>query len=74
METLHAANAAVSEMIYDSTKLKTDQQEVPLLNLLPGDDSDALECNLFTADLGIHPRYQALSYVGETRRRVGQSS
>ena len=63
MEALHAANAVVSGTIYSHMKLNRDQQEIRLLKLLPGGDSDALECNLFTADLSIPPRYQALSYT-----------
>ena len=36
---------------------------IRLLNLLPGQDEDPVECELFTADLDSKPSYEALSYV-----------
>jgi len=43
--------------------LNTSRREIRLLRLLPGNETDAVNCELFTTSLDCPDDYEALSYV-----------
>ncbi|KAJ3548806.1 hypothetical protein NM208_g819 [Fusarium decemcellulare] len=65
MADLHSSglSATSQSTAHDSFPLDYDSQDIRLLKIQPGQRSDAVRLQIFTASLGDPPEYNALSYT-----------